>query len=80
MKHVSLADAKMRFSKLVNDVERGETIEITKRGKAVAHLVPVQRPTQRIDIERLRRHQAQFTSTPLSIEDSLREWKDDERY
>jgi prevent-host-death family protein len=80
MKQVGLAEAKARLSELVADVEDGATVEISKRGKVVAMLVPIQRPTKKIDIERLRRHQARFTSPPQSTEESIREWKDDERH
>ena len=44
-------EAKTRLSSLLERVERGEQITITKHGKPVAKLVPVARP----DIERRRR-------------------------
>ncbi|HTM76237.1 MAG TPA: type II toxin-antitoxin system prevent-host-death family antitoxin [Devosia sp.] len=80
MKQVGLAEAKARLSELVADVEGGASIEISKRGKVVAMIVPVQRPTKKIDIERLRRHQARFTSPPQPTEESIRDWKDDDRH
>ena len=40
MNVVSLADAKAHLSALLDRVEAGETIEITRRGKAVALGVP----------------------------------------
>ena len=41
MNEVGLFDAKNRLSELVDRAERGEEIVITRRGKAVAKLVPV---------------------------------------
>jgi prevent-host-death family protein len=40
MNQVGSFDAKTHFSALLDRVERGETIEITRRGKTVALLVP----------------------------------------
>lgn len=41
MKQVGVYDAKTRLPRLLEDVERGETITITRHGKPVARLVPV---------------------------------------
>jgi prevent-host-death family protein len=40
MKKVQAAAAKAHFSQLLDEVERGETVVITRHGKAVAKLVP----------------------------------------
>lgn len=37
---VSATEAKRRWSELVRRAERGEAIEITRRGKAIGRLVP----------------------------------------
>jgi prevent-host-death family protein len=34
------ADAKARFAQLLDEVERGKTIRITRHGKPIARLVP----------------------------------------
>lgn len=39
---VSSFDAKTHLSQLIQDVEKGKSITITRRGKPVARLVPVQ--------------------------------------
>lgn len=41
MTTIGAYEAKTRLSALLDDVERGETITITKHGRAVARLVPV---------------------------------------
>ena len=47
MQTISLFDAKNRLSALVDQVEDGAEVTITRRGKAVAKLVPVEsRATQ----------------------------------
>jgi len=40
MRHVQSSDAKARFSELLDQVEQGETIVITRHGKPVARIVP----------------------------------------
>ncbi len=40
MNPVSVYDARNRLSALLDQVERGEEVVITRRGKAVARLVP----------------------------------------
>ena len=44
MTTVGLAEAKSKLSELVDQVERGEEIVISRYGKAVAKLVPVEPP------------------------------------
>jgi prevent-host-death family protein len=41
MNSVSVFDAKNRLSALLDQVERGETITITRRGQPIAQLVPL---------------------------------------
>jgi prevent-host-death family protein len=52
MRSIQSAEAKARFSSLLDDVERGETIVITRHGKPIARIVP------EIDDVRARRHEA----------------------
>jgi prevent-host-death family protein len=39
MKQIKSSDAKARFSELLDEVERGETISITRHGKVIAHIL-----------------------------------------
>lgn len=43
MKQVGVYEAKTQLPKLLNDVERGESVTITRHGRPVAQLVPVQK-------------------------------------
>lgn len=40
MRTIQSSEAKANLAELLDDVERGETIVITRRGRAVARLVP----------------------------------------
>ena len=44
MNDIALFDAKNRLSELIHRVEAGKQITITRRGKAVARLVPASAP------------------------------------
>jgi prevent-host-death family protein len=47
MKSVGSYEAKTHLPRLLSQVEKGETITITKRGKPIAILSPAQRKPQR---------------------------------
>jgi len=49
MRQVGVYDAKTQLPRLLDDVERGETITITRHGKPVARLVPVHRRGRSVD-------------------------------
>jgi prevent-host-death family protein len=40
MRHIQASEAKTHLPSLLDDVERGETLIITRHGKAIARLVP----------------------------------------
>jgi prevent-host-death family protein len=50
MRHVQSSEAKARFSEILDQVEQGETIVITRHGKPIARIVPDEAQRQaRID-------------------------------
>ena len=53
MEAINLADAKAHLSELVDHVEAGESIDITRDGKPVARLVPIMRAAKPIDLAAL---------------------------
>lgn len=53
MRTVSLAEAKTHLSELLNSVEAGEEIVITRHGRAVARVSPPEKPKQSIPLKRL---------------------------
>ena len=57
MKEVGAFEAKSRLGQLLDRVEAGEEVVITRRGKAVARLVP---PRMSLDRERGRRAAARI--------------------
>jgi prevent-host-death family protein len=80
MNAISLADAKAHLSELVDRVEAGDSIDITRRGKPVARLTAVAMPRKRVDASLLR---ALTTTMPLQTNgaaDLVRSMRDGDRY
>jgi prevent-host-death family protein len=78
-KEVQASAAKARLAELLDEVERGETIVITRHGKPVARLVPDPAGRQReieqaiADIKEMRKHTGRATLEEIS------EWRDEGR-
>jgi prevent-host-death family protein len=74
---ISVTDAKAHLSEILDRVERGEEILITRRGTAVARLSAVMKPRKPIDWSRLDAFRA---SLPMSRErsaDLIRRMRDE---
>jgi prevent-host-death family protein len=80
MDAVSLADAKAHLSELVDRIEAGDTIEITRRGKPVARLTGVAKDRKPIDAAMLAALTANMTSQDQSAGDFVRAMRDGDRY
>jgi prevent-host-death family protein len=74
MKQVQASEAKTHLPSLLDEVERGETLVITRHGRAIARLIPEPRQRQEevdramADIEAIRKQ-----SRPVS-EEEVRAW------
>lgn len=77
---VSVAEAKAHLSELLDAVEKGEHVEITRRGKPVADIVPKDKPTVRLDAAWFDRLKSQMTSPEVDSADLIRKLRDDARY
>jgi prevent-host-death family protein len=58
---IGLAEAKAKFSEIVDRVESGETFVISRNGQAVAELRPVKRMTPAEAVARIRELQARIS-------------------
>jgi prevent-host-death family protein len=71
MREVQSSDAKAHLPQLLDEVERGETVIITRHGRAIARLVPeAHRRQEEIDkaiesINALRKHTGRITLDEL---------------
>jgi len=80
MDAINLADAKARLSELVDRVEAGDSINITRRGKPVARLTTVARARKRVDASRLRGLTATLPPQAEAAGDLVRSMRDGDRY
>jgi prevent-host-death family protein len=80
MDAINLADAKAHLSELVDRVEAGDSIDITRRGKAVARLIAVAKPRKRIDAALLQSLTAAMPQQAEGAADLLRLLRDGDRY
>jgi prevent-host-death family protein len=66
MREVQSSEAKAHLTQLLSDVERGETIVITRHGRPIARLVP--EAEQRVnDVQRTMEQIASFRETMPSM-------------
>ncbi len=80
MTTIGLAEAKAKLSELVERAAAGETVEITRRGKPVAQIVPVKKKLKPIDFDAIRKVTEKMTYQEESAGDFMRRFRDNERY
>jgi prevent-host-death family protein len=79
MRAVSLADAKAHLSELIDSVEAGDAVDITRRGKPVARLMSVSKARKPIDAKRLHALTATMPLQNQSAADLVRAKRDSDR-
>jgi len=77
---INLADAKAHLSELVDRVEAGDSIGITRRGKLVARLTTACRPRKPINVDALRALSAAMPPQDQSAEALVRAMREGDRY
>mgnify|MGYP001108228540 CR=1 FL=1 len=80
MSVVSVADAKARLSKLVERVEAGDSVEITRRGKPVARLIAAAAPRKPIDAAALKALTDAMPAQSEGAAEFVRSMRDGDRY
>ena len=80
MVEVNLSDAKAHLSELINQVAAGETVYITKRGKPVAKLSPMEFAKTPVDVDALRKLTSKMTRQEQSAGEFMRFVRDEARY
>jgi len=83
----TVAEARNNLTKLLNRVEAGEEIHITRRGKPIARIVPdapvatsLDAPKSFNDLEWLRRHRVKAQNPNFDSVKLIRAMRDDYRY
>ncbi len=74
---VNLAQAKARLSELMDKVEAGQEVVITRRGKAVAHLSAAAGPKKALPLGELAAFRSTMPRLRRPAADLLRELRDE---
>jgi prevent-host-death family protein len=77
---INLAEAKARLSELIDRVEAGESIDITRRGNPVARLTAVAGPRKRVDATLLQALTATMPPQAAGTADLVRSMRDGDSY
>ena len=67
MDSLNIAEGKARFSALIGRAEAGETVQITRRGKPVARIVPIEPAAEPIDWEAIDRLRESLPKNTMTI-------------
>ena len=77
MDTVSLAEAKAQLSKLLDRVESGKDVVITRHGRAVARVIAAERPKEPVDVDGLAEFRKSMPPWRKSSAELIREMRDD---
>ena len=80
MNPVNLADAKAHLSELIDRVEAGDSIDITRRGKPVARLTAAAPPRKAVDAALLQSLTASMPLQTQTAADLVRSMRDGDRF
>ena len=80
MDAINLADAKAHLSELVDRVEAGDSIDITRRGKPVARLTAATKARKPVDASLLRALTAGMPPQAPGAAALVRSMRDDDRF
>jgi len=81
MREIQASDAKARLPQLLDDVERGETLIITRHGRAIARIVPeVDRRQQEVDRALASIRELRKRTLKVSVEEILSAKEEGRKY
>lgn len=77
---VSLTSARARLSELLDRVEAGGSVDITRRGKPVARIIAAARARKRVDVAMLRSLTSMMPPRTKGADEPVRSMRDDDRF
>ena len=83
MNEITATEAKARLADLLRTVENGESIAITRHGKAIAHLVPASAAedgARQSALERFENRRRRWKQTRATVEEILAWRHEDHRF
>ena len=79
MREIQSSAAKTHFAELLDDVERGETIVITRHGKPIANLAPHENNRQEDTRRAIAAIKAMRKNGPRATIEEILAWRDEGR-
>jgi len=79
MKQIQLSTAKARLSELIDEVERGETVVITRHGKPVARLMPEEEGRRAQALDAMAKIKELRKQTKGATVEEILAWRDEGR-
>jgi len=79
MKQVQFSTAKAQLSELIDDVERGETVQITRHGKPVVRLVREEDARRADASQAMREIEEMRKPAPRVTAEEILAWRDEGR-
>jgi prevent-host-death family protein len=79
MKEIQASAAKARLAELLDEVERGETVVITRHGKAIARLVPDEEARREDARRAMAEIEAARKYAPRVTKEEILAWRDEGR-
>ena len=81
MRQIQASEAKARLPQLLDDVERGETLIITRHGRAIARIVPeIDRRQEEVDKALANIRELRKRTRKISIEEILSAKEEGRKY
>jgi prevent-host-death family protein len=77
--HVSIAETKARLSAILGRVEQGQEVVVTRRGRPVARLLPMNRTPKPLNLNRLDTFRKRLPPASEPAAETVRRMRD-ERY
>jgi prevent-host-death family protein len=79
MKHIQASEAKAKFAELLDQVERGKTLVITRHGKAIARLQPEPKKSDADARQAMRKLMELRKTAPRATVEEILQWRDEGR-
>ena len=79
MKQIQASDAKARFAELLDEVEQGATVVITRHGKKIADLKPHADSRREDALRAMKEIEEMRKTAPRVTAEEILEWRDEGR-
>jgi prevent-host-death family protein len=79
IKHIQASEAKAKFAELLDQVERGATLVITRHGRAIAHIQPAPKKNDATERKAMQKLMELRKTAPRATVEEILQWRDEGR-